>query len=152
MTDRGEGDAPPRTLDPEVIFAAVDGWLAMTGQPSPEAEPGSALAGDTAKSSKHQVSHAAWNGITHAVDQLHALKTLIVDARVVHTYVPFSLLRSAIENAATAVWLLSPRKRDERVQRCLKLARHEAWEHGQVAKADRRRGRAGQAHGRGADR
>jgi len=84
MTDRGEGDAPPRTLDPEVIFAAVDGWLAMTGQPSPEAEPGSALAGDTAKSSKHQVSHAAWNGITHAVDQLHALKTLIVDARVVH--------------------------------------------------------------------
>jgi hypothetical protein len=116
------------------MFAVIEDWIAVTGKPSPDVQTGSQLAGDARKSSQHQVGHAAWNGITHAVDQLHALKTLIAGARVVHTYAPYSLLRSATENAATAVWLLAPAQRTERLTRCLRLARHEAWESSEVAK------------------
>lgn len=51
-----------------------------------------------------------------------------MDAQVLNVYAPYTLVRSATENAATAVWLLEPRKRSERLRRCLKLAHHEARE------------------------
>jgi hypothetical protein len=132
MADRGA--ATGLVLDGGVMFAAIDEWLAITGRSSPEVEPGSPLVGDARKSPDLQVAHAAWNGITHAVDHLHAVRSLLGDARVLHPYAPYTLLRSAIENAATAVWLLAPPQRSERVRRRLKLARHEAWESGQVRK------------------
>jgi hypothetical protein len=37
-----------------------------------------------------------------------------------------------MENAATAVWLLEPAQRPERLRRRLKLAHHEAWEESKV--------------------
>jgi hypothetical protein len=132
MADRGA--ATGLVLDGGVMFAAIDEWLAITGRSSPEVEPGSPLVGDARKSPDLQVAHAAWNGITHAVDHLHAVRSLLGDARVLHPYAPYTLLRSAIENAATAVWLLAPPQRSERLRRRLKLARHEAWESGQVRK------------------
>jgi hypothetical protein len=123
-----------RRLDLGAMLAAIEGWLAMTNRPPPDVEDGSPLAGDARKSPKLQVAHAAWNGVTHAVDHLHALKALIADAQVVHPYAPFTLLRAATENAATAVWLLAPRRRSERLQRRLRLAHNEAREAGEVEK------------------
>jgi hypothetical protein len=75
-----------------------------------------------------QVPHAAWFGISSSIDHLHAVKALVVDAGVLHPYAPYSLPRAATENAATAVWLLSPPLRITRVQRRLKLAYNEVTE------------------------
>lgn len=55
------------------------------------------------------------------VDHLDALRTPIQDAHVVHARAPFTLLRAALENSATAVWLLAPSNRNERVIRRLRL-------------------------------
>jgi hypothetical protein len=121
-------------LDGDFMFATIEDWLAMVGRASPEVEAGSPLTGDARWSPDLQVAHAAWSAVTQAIDHLHAVKTLVADARVVHTYAPFTLLRSATENAATAVWLLEPRPRTERVRRRLKLAHHEARESGKAQK------------------
>jgi hypothetical protein len=131
MTDAPSG---PPTLDGATIFATIQFWAAMVGRPTPEVEAGSSLAGDARKSPNLQVAHAAWSGFAHAVDHLDALRMLIVEARVVHNYAPMTLVRAAMENAATAVWLLEPSQRAERLRRRLKLANHEAWEAGQAHK------------------
>lgn len=120
--------------DGDAMLATIENWLAMTGQTSPEVEAQSPLAGDARWSPELQVAHGAWSALAYAVDHLHAVKTLVADARVLHTHAPFTLLRSAIENAATAVWLLAPGPRTKRVSRRLKLAHHEAWESGNVHK------------------
>lgn len=116
------------------MFATIDAWVSLTSQPSPPVEPDSSLDGDARKSPSLQVAHAAWNGIAHSIDHLHALRALMLNAQILNVYAPFTLVRSAMENAATAVWLLEPRQRPERLRRCLKLARYEAWESGQVHK------------------
>src|SRR5690349_15715455 len=82
---------------------------------------GSALCGDDRRSAPYHVSHEAWQRLDSAVDHLFALKVLIADAGVLPTYAPFTLLRAAIENAASAVWLLDPSSRSERVLRRLRL-------------------------------
>jgi hypothetical protein len=58
--------------------------------------------------------------ILAATDHLHAAKTLVVDQRVLHVAAPASLARGALENAATAIWLLHPAARNERVERTLR--------------------------------
>jgi hypothetical protein len=60
--------------------------------------------------------------LVSAVDHLDALRALVADAHVVHARAAFTLMRAAIENAATAVWLLGPSSRDERILRRLRLA------------------------------
>src|SRR5664280_729150 len=132
MSNRAK--SPGLVLDGDSMFATIDDWLTMTGRASPEVEAGSPLAGAARWSPDLQVAHAAWSAVTQAVDHLHALKSLVADARVVHTHAPFTLLRSATENAATAVWLLEPGSRTERVRRRLKLAYHEAKESGNAHK------------------
>lgn len=49
---------------------------------------------------------------------------------------PYTLVRSALENAAIAVLggLLEPPRRPERLRRCLRLALYDAWEEGNVHK------------------
>jgi hypothetical protein len=119
-------------LTPAAFFDQLDQWLALTTKPSPAVETKSPLAGDAKKSPDLQVAHAAWLGISSAIDHLHAMKAAIVDARLLHPYAPYSLLRVATENAATAVWLLAPKSRDERLQRRLRLAHNEAREQGKA--------------------
>jgi hypothetical protein len=114
------------------MFAIIDEWVKITGQLPPEVEPGSPLAGDARKSPKLQVGHAAWNGVMHSVDHLHALRALLGQAQILNLGAPYTLIRSAMENAATAVWLLEPPRRPERLRRRLKLAHHEAWEESKV--------------------
>jgi hypothetical protein len=108
------------------MFTTINRWVEITGQEPPEVEPGSALAGDARKSRSLQVGHAAWNGIVHGVDHLHALRALLAQAQILNLGAPYTLIRSAMENAATAVWLLEPSQRPERLRRRLKLAHHEA--------------------------
>ncbi len=76
----GTGGRRPSALDPDAMFAAIDKWAKLAGRPTPEVEPGSALAGDARKSPKLQVAHAAWSGISHSVDHLGTFRVLLVEA------------------------------------------------------------------------
>lgn len=82
--------------------------------------PDSALAGDDRATHPYNTSHAFQQSLSAAIDHLHAAKSLVHDARLLHLGAPATLARSALENAATAWWLLAPRTRDERVLRTLR--------------------------------
>lgn len=80
----------------------------------------SSLARDDHWADPYQVSHAVKACIVAGVDHLHAVKVLIVDAQKLHVAAPASLVRGALENLATAYWILHPSSRVERVTRCLR--------------------------------
>lgn len=105
-------------------LAAVDSWVNRIdpGANRQSAVPGSPLRADDDRTHPYELSHGAWHSLSHAVDHLHCLRSLVRDARVIHMYAPYSLIRAALENACAAVWMLSPSNRSERVTRRLRLA------------------------------
>jgi hypothetical protein len=107
-------------------LAVVDDWLGRTsaddGGVRPQVAAGSPLAGDDRRTAPYHVSWGAWHSLSHAVDHLHCLRSVIRDASILHIYAPYTLVRAALENAAAAVWVLHPASRDERVMRRLRLA------------------------------
>lgn len=99
----------------------VDGWIE---RPLPDPLPGSSLAGDDARTDPLQLSHLAVQSIGVAVDHLHSIRMAMCagPAQVnLHTYAPFTGTRAAIENASTALWMLLPASRQERIVRRLQL-------------------------------
>ncbi|MFI5689127.1 hypothetical protein [Streptomyces sp. NPDC051636] len=100
----------------------INEWQKATSEPSPVVEAGSSLSGDDAKVPTLRVSSAAYQCFAHAVDHLHAVQALLFEAKVIHSYAPYSLLRAAVEAAGEAIWLLEPSSRQERIRRCLKRA------------------------------
>jgi hypothetical protein len=104
------------------VLGAVDGWTARVdpdsrpGRPSPR----SIMAIDDGAADPYRISHGAWHSLSVAVDLLSCLRTLLKDVRVIHMFAPCSLLRSALENASTAVWLLQPDTGSERLTRRLR--------------------------------
>ncbi|WP_073421687.1 hypothetical protein [Geodermatophilus nigrescens] len=120
-------------LPPEQLFAHIDAWLDLSAQLPPTTEDSSPLAGDAKRSPVHRVDNAAWSAITYSIDHLAAVKALVIDAEVLHPFASFSLLRAAIENAATAVWLLAPSDRKTRLERRLRLAWNEVSEVGKAS-------------------
>ncbi len=97
-------------------------WNELTDRKPAEVEQGSDLHNDGAKSPVYDVGHAAYSGFAQAVDHLHANQALITEARMLHSFAPFSLVRGAMDNAALAVWLLAPTSQEERLTRRLHLA------------------------------
>jgi hypothetical protein len=91
------------------------------------AEPGmfavaerSTLADDDSHRGSYPTSHAAtWCAAT-AIDHLHAVKTLVVDAGVHHLFATSTLARGTIEAAATGLWMLSARDKATRDERCIR--------------------------------
>lgn len=55
-----------------------------------------------------ELSHAVQGLLNVAIEHLHALACLIRNVSVLHSTVPFTLTRSAVESAAVAYWMLSP--------------------------------------------
>jgi hypothetical protein len=117
------------------VLLHIDPWLSRINQDSePEKpEPGSPMHADDNRLDPYQISHAAWSSLSHAVDHLHCLRTLVRDAGIIHMYAPYTLMRAAFENACSAVWLLQPNRRDERITRRLRLATSDI-NHGEDAK------------------
>lgn len=102
-------------------FAKIDKWFAR-GQIEPSRpEPGSSLAADDSILAPHRLSDAARSALNIAVDNVHALRNLVAETHLVHPWAPFTLLRASLENAATAVWLLSSRDQSQRLLRRLRL-------------------------------
>lgn len=83
-------------------------------------EPGSSLAGDDRASHPFEVSQAVRHMVNATVDQLHGVKVAVHDARQQHLAVSSTLARSALENTATALWVLGPGRSNERVERVLR--------------------------------
>lgn len=105
-----------------LIFARNDARVARLNQADwVDLTPRSALVGDDRATQPYQLSHAVCSGIADAVEQLHALSTLLRDANTLHPSAPLVLARCAIESASNAAWMLTPRSRAERVRRRMVL-------------------------------
>jgi len=103
------------------IFDRATEWRERVNTLPDAPSEGSSLAGDDRATTPYQLSHAVNLALFSAVDHIDALRSMIAIAGVIHSHAPFTLIRAVIENAATAVWLLAPRGRDERVLRRLRL-------------------------------
>jgi hypothetical protein len=61
-------------------------------------KPNSELARDDAVSTPYHVSHSARWCLNAGVEHLHALKSLFIDAGLIHSAASYSLVRGALEN------------------------------------------------------
>jgi hypothetical protein len=104
-------------------LAQVDGWLARIDPDADHPRPagGSPLFADDERTHPYQTSHAAWHALSHAVDALHCLRSVLRDAHTIHMYASYALIRAALENASAAVWMLHPGRRTERISRRLRF-------------------------------
>jgi hypothetical protein len=105
-------------------LSKIDPWLARidprASRPGPQTA--SPMLGDDNRLKPYHMSHASWAALSHAVDHLSCLRSVVRDAGVVHMYAPYTLVRAALENASTSVWLLAPPGRPQRLTRRLRLA------------------------------
>ena len=85
-------------------------------------EPGSELAVDDARSDPYRVSQCARGFINAGVDHMHSLRTLILDAKILHAASDWTLLRAALEHFSVAFWVLNPSERRVRIERALRCA------------------------------
>jgi hypothetical protein len=118
---RESHDTEPLRAELVSFFKEADQWQARVSQPTPTPEDGSSLAGDDQALGTFSMSHAVVTSLSSAVDNYHALRGLLLNVREIHTSASFTLLRVALENSATAIYLLSPSNRQARIVRRLKL-------------------------------
>jgi hypothetical protein len=87
------------------MLERIDPWIQRLDPDGPRhsPSPGSPLLSDDRRTHPYETSYAAWHALSHAVDHLHMLRSVLRDARTIHMYAPFSLLRGAIENGSAAV-------------------------------------------------
>ena len=106
------------------VLDILDGWLARIDPTAnrPQPQRSSALGADDDLLNPYHLSHAAWHSLSHAIDHLHCLRSLLREAQVIHMYAPYSLVRAALENACAAVWMLQPPRRPDRIERRLRFA------------------------------
>ncbi|MEU7677173.1 hypothetical protein AB0C42_20460 [Micromonospora taraxaci] len=102
----------------------IEPWLKRMDPDGPHERPRerSQMRRDDKETHPYQLSQAAWHSLSHAVDHLHCLRTLLKDARMMHMYAPYTLARAALENGSAAVWLLAEDDRAERILRRLRFA------------------------------
>lgn len=106
------------------VLQETDVWVGRISAASQQLGPAqrSPLRGDDDRAHPYELSHATWHSLSNAVDHLGCLRVLLGDAKVIHLYAPFTLMRAALENACAAVWLLEPSSRPERLARRLRVA------------------------------
>jgi len=99
----------------------IDRWQRATaGDPAElQVRARSSLARDDAAAHPYPVSTAVRHSLNAAVDHLHAAKTLVVDAHLIHQAALSTLARASLETAAAAYWVLGPRSRSDRLTHAL---------------------------------
>lgn len=103
------------------IAPLIDRIMARVDEPNEfPVESGSSLAGDDRATAPYQLSHVLSLCLVAGVDHLHAAKSLVIDQQVLHLAAPSSLARGALENFATAYWILGPVRRRDRVEHALR--------------------------------
>lgn len=103
------------------LFPLIDRWRQRMESAPATPEEDSSLFEDDLVTFPYLVSQAVYAHLVSAADHWDALRMLLEDFHVVHARAPFTLLRAAVENSATAVWLLAPASRQERILRRLRL-------------------------------
>lgn len=101
----------------------------ISGLFEPEPDPGrwpihpeSSLAKDDVATSGFDPISSQFQGLAHAaMDNLHGVKSMVVDAGAIHTFAEYAMIRAGIEASATAWWLIQPGERKERCTRSLRL-------------------------------
>ncbi|WP_091787536.1 hypothetical protein [Pedococcus dokdonensis] len=84
--------------------------------------PNSSLAKDDSVTKGFDPISSQFEGLIHsAMDNLHGVKSMIVDAGAIHTFAEYAMIRAGIETSATAWWLLAPASRQERCTRSLRI-------------------------------
>ncbi|WP_243227427.1 hypothetical protein [Microbacterium sp. CIAB417] len=109
--------------------AAADYFLDVDTQLRPvisrlngfKVQPGSAFAGDDEATRTGAISHQASALLSVAADNAHALRSVVVKAKVIPAFAGCSLTRNAIERAGVTLWLMGPPTRDTRVLHALQL-------------------------------
>ena len=117
----------------ELDFQRIEKWH-LTGQEAWNVAPGSLLDVADALTEPHQVSHLIGYLLHTAVDHLHALKTLLADAKAQHTFAPYTLIRGSIEAASTALWILQDTDPGKVTHRALRLEYQNLWDQRRAAK------------------
>lgn len=88
------------------LFREIEEWhAAVSGTHPVHAQSPLGIADEL--SDPFQASHAVGYLRLTAVDHLHALRTLMQEAQSQHIFAPFSVIRSALESASTALWILT---------------------------------------------
>jgi hypothetical protein len=107
-------------------------------------EPGSDLAGDDAATAWMYSSHLVKTALTMASDNLRAVTEMLLpgDHLVVPLYAHYPVLRSVLEAAALAKWLLAPAEREERIVRALRARATDAKHDLELAREERETVRA----------
>ena len=102
------------------VLGEAEDWAARTSAEAARLRPAprSSLRGDDHQAFPYALSHAVWDAVNH----LTCLQALLRDARVIHRFAPYALVRGALENACAAVWMLEPPRRADRLARRLRLA------------------------------
>lgn len=108
-------------------FNRIEEWH-RSGQEAWNVGSGSVLDAADALTEPHQVSHLIGYLLHTAVDHLHALKALIVDAEAQHTFAPYTLIRGSIEAASTALWILQDADPRLVTRRALHLEYQNLWD------------------------
>lgn len=115
----------------QTLMTLLDDMLALHRQMNlwPAAEPGSALFEDDLVTHPFPFSNGVRYLLLVAVDNLVGLRNMLIESiengvptLTLYPFSPYTLLRNAIECAGTAIWLMQPR---ERHQRILRLAQFE---------------------------
>lgn len=102
------------------LFEKVEKWYEEIADPL-TVLPGSALDIANQLTEPFQVAHSLGYLRLTAVDHAHAVRTLLQEAKAQHVFAPFSLLRSSIENAAVALWVVNDSSPRSIAIRTLKL-------------------------------
>jgi hypothetical protein len=103
----------PHYLELLRLLDAVDNWLPRIDPVGERVNvhPRSPLHQEDERTHPYETSSGVWHALSHAVDQLACLRSLLRDAQMIHMYAPYSLVRPALENASAAVWILHPASR-----------------------------------------
>jgi hypothetical protein len=111
---------------PEVV-SSIDALVGRAERGEWRTVARSSLSGDNAATEPFQTSHAVHMLLNAGIDALNGVRHLIwgrpgdqPTQPVLHQAAHYVLARAAIENFATALWILHPRKRALRVERTLR--------------------------------
>lgn len=110
-----------RTLSED--FGVVSDLLESYGQDRRwPVHPNSSLALDDEATAGFDPISSQFEGLMHAaMDNLHGVKSMIVDASAIHTFAEYAMIRAGIEASVQGWWLLAPSDRKDRCTRSLRL-------------------------------
>jgi hypothetical protein len=114
-------------------FERIQKWH-TSGQEAWKVSPGSLLHVVDTLTEPLQVSHLIGYLLHTAVDHLHALKTLLADAKAQHTFTPYSLIRATIEASSTVLWILQDDDPHQVARRTLIFERQSLWDQRRASK------------------